>query len=100
MAIKKIIHERCSRCGKAAACVLPCGRIYVYHPCDKPVPGPPDFPTVFQADAVQFVPDESTSLSRWQRYASYLLSCARSGEHDPMDFDAFDRPAPAAKETP
>jgi len=31
---------------------------------------------------------------QWQRYASYLLSCARSGEHNPQTFEEFTKPKP------
>jgi hypothetical protein len=33
--------------------------------------------------------DRGFDLSVWQRFASYCRSCALSGEHDPMDIDAF-----------
>lgn len=35
------------------------------------------------------VVDGPTELSQWQQYASYCNCCAKSGEHTPMDFDAF-----------
>lgn len=28
-------------------------------------------------------------ISTWQRFAGYCRSCALSGEHDPMDLEAF-----------
>lgn len=30
-------------------------------------------------------------LALWQRFASYCRSCAISGEHDPLDFEAFSK---------
>ena len=30
-----------------------------------------------------------TNLDKWQQYAAYCRSCAKSGEHDPHDFEAF-----------
>jgi hypothetical protein len=28
-------------------------------------------------------------LTQWMQYAAYCRSCAKSGDHDPHDFEAF-----------
>jgi hypothetical protein len=51
-------------------------------------PSNPDM--VFMAHARKDIPDLLAELARWQRYASYLACCARSGEHEPLPIETFE----------
>ncbi len=54
MALKPVIYEHCSRCGKKNAKVRD-DRVYVGHVCTDPVPGPPNPPRDFALHEVVLV---------------------------------------------
>jgi hypothetical protein len=59
VALKKIVHEICGRCGQQAATLLHDGRVQVGHNCAKPVPGPQPYPITYGAMEVIFVPKQA-----------------------------------------
>jgi len=54
MAVKKVCHELCSRCGKVDAVITQAG-IKTGHSCQRPVPGPPSDPRLFLWSQAFFV---------------------------------------------
>lgn len=57
MAVKKVCHELCPRCGQVQYELLPDGRIAtVHHKCSDPVPGPQSPPRALSPQDAVFVP--------------------------------------------
>lgn len=56
MAVKKVVPEKCPRCGQTQARQNPDGSVSVWHNCPNRPPGPPSYPVRFRPGEVQFQP--------------------------------------------
>ena len=56
MAVRRVIPERCPRCGQVQATLRPDGSVAVDHNCPQGPPGPPSYPVTYRACEVDFVP--------------------------------------------